>query len=85
MYHILLNDHYAVEQFASIELDGSLLQEIRVIHSDGSISEIDLNKAISEFSYFQYKKRKTNAYIMDIKKIAIPNLSPGDILEFDNY
>jgi Domain of Unknown Function with PDB structure (DUF3857) len=77
---ILLKDRSAVEQFSEFYYLKSNVVGIRIIKPDGREFEVDrseaieVDKSISNFSYSYFGR----TYL----KVAIPNLEPGDILDY---
>lgn len=80
-----LQDQSAVEKFSQFYFGANDIVEIKVESPDGTVTEVDMNDAIDEketvsdflfFSELSFTKRK---------KLAIPNLSPGDIIDYTAF
>lgn len=82
---ILLQDEYALNDFSSFELEDDEYLEVKVIKKDDS--EILLDRSREVFSDIYYTNGKTGKvrYFKGDKKIPVPNLEIGDILEIERY
>lgn len=88
-YHlkrILIQDHFAVNDFSEFELSSTSLLEITVVKPNGNKIVLDKSKAVSAevrvediiIPYFNFRYKTTS-------KIPVPGLEPGDIIEIEEY
>ncbi|MBI1221377.1 MAG: DUF3857 domain-containing protein [Bacteroidetes bacterium] len=90
-YHfkrILLQDHFAINDFSEFELEENQILEVKVIKPNGDTILLDKSKAVSDEIRIEDRIGYYGFYLPDFTngtKIPVPGLEPGDIIEIEQY